>query len=61
MTLDLAVILNTTPKACSIKEVDMRLYQNLKVSAQQRKPSTKQKDNLQNGRKYLQMMQQTGA
>ena len=30
-----------------------------KTSAQQRKPSTKQKDNLLTGRKYVQMMQWT--
>ena len=31
----------------------------LKAFAQQRKPSTRPKDNPQNGRKYLQMKQQT--
>ena len=32
---------------------------NLKASAQQRKPKTKQKDNPQHGRKYLPMKQLT--
>ena len=31
---------------------------NLKAFASQRKPQTRQKDNPQNGRKYLQMKQQ---
>ena len=50
------------PKATEIKAtINQRDLLNSKVSAQQRKPKRKQKDNFQNGRKYFQMMQLTRA
>ena len=49
-----------SPKAKEIKaKINKWDLIKLKHFAQQRKPSTKWKDNLQNGRKYLQMMQPT--
>ena len=50
--------LDLSPKAKEIKAKinEWDLIKHKKVSAQQRKPSTKQKDNLLNGRKYLQMI-----
>ena len=46
--------LDLTPKAKATKaQLSKWDYINKKDSAQQRKPSTKQKGNLQNGRKYL--------
>ena len=51
------VFLGQSPKAIEIKA---KIYKydliKLKVFAQQSKPSIKQKDNLLNGRKYLQMI-----
>ena len=52
-------LLDTFPKAREIK-VKMNYWDliRIKASAQKKKQSTKLKDNLQNGRRYLQMTHQ---
>ena len=51
-----------SPKATEIKEkINQWDLIKLKRFAQQRKPKRKQKDNLQNWRKYFKMMQLTRA
>ena len=56
------IFLGQSPKATEIKaKINNGNQSNLQAFAQQRKPSTKQKDNLWAGRKYLQMMHTTRA
>ena len=51
------VFLNMSPKTRETKaKINYWDFIKIKVSAQQRKPSTKEKDNLLNGRRYLQMI-----
>ena len=51
-----SVMINWTPKAQATKAVINKSTLNCKASAQQKKPSTKWKSNLQNGRKYVQTL-----
>ena len=56
------IFFDLSPKVMEIKaKINKWDLIKLKNLAQQRKPSTKWKDNLQGGRKYLQMMQITRA
>ena len=54
------IFFNPSPRVMEVKtKINKWDVTKLKAFAKQRKPSTKRKDNPQNGRKYLETIQQT--